>query len=206
MDSTIRITRDENGIWHWIYRLPMFRDFSILRTVIKAMEAVYAVMFLFSIVIIYINGSTLSRSRGFILIMLGVGVLILLLSVVCYFGVAAIFGGYYIFVYTMDENALSVTQPVGQANKTKAIGMFAATAGTLNNNPGVTVAGLAAGGSQIAYTKFEDILSLKFDRKGGEIRIHSFMTWYSIYVHPEDFAFVEEFMTNRCTKARVTVL
>lgn len=41
----------------WIYRLPMFRDFSILRTVIKAMEAVYAVMFLFSIVIIYINGS-----------------------------------------------------------------------------------------------------------------------------------------------------
>ena len=121
-----------------------------------------------------------------------------------YFLVAALFGGNYIFIYTMTDHSLTVNQPAGQAARSMAIGAFTSAAGAVGGNPGVMMAGLAARGNQITSSEFDKILSLKIDPPAGEIRIHSFLTWYSIYVGPDDFAFVAEYLRTRCKNAAIS--
>lgn len=206
MKESTRVYQDELGLWHWIYSLPMFSNLSVLRTVLKAMAICCLLPVVTMLVIIYSNGSTLSGSFEEFGLTLAIAGGIFLLSIVIYFLVSVFYGGNYVFIYTMDDHSITTTQPADQAAKLSAIGMFTAASGAVSHNPGIMIAGLAAGGSQIAHTAFEDIKTLTFDRKNEEIRIHSFLTWYSIYVNSEDFPLVAEFIRARSTRADIKEL
>ena len=63
---------------------------------------------------------------------------------------------------------------------------------------------LAQSSGVIVSTKFKDVISLKCDRGHGEIRVHSFLTWYSVFVGIDDFDFVAEYLQTHCKKARIS--
>lgn len=199
-----RLTKDEGGTYHWAYRLPMFRNFSILFTLLKAMGICFLGVFIvLTAVLIFNSGAVFDSLRQSILITLFIVVIALVLSVVCYFLVAALYGGNYIAIYSMNEDRIIQRQPAGQEQKNKAIAFFAALSGALANNPGVTIGGLAGAANTIVVTDFKSIRSLKIIPGKGEIRVHSFLTWYTVYVHPEDFEYVAEYMASRSKKARI---
>ena len=202
--NTTRIYQDDRGNWHWIYRLPMFKNFSILRTIMKPIGVCCILPTVLAVILILKNGRSFSDEKEILMLTIGLGVLVLAITVLCYFLVAALFGGNYIFIYTMTDHSLTVNQPAGQAARSMAIGAFTSAAGAVGGNPGVMMAGLAARGNQITSSEFDKILSLKIDPPAGEIRIHSFLTWYSIYVGPDDFAFVAEYLRTRCKNAAIS--
>ena len=202
--ETTRIFQDDHGVWFWVYKLPMYQNFAILRTYLKAMGICLFLIFAFIAFLFVKDGNAVSELLTLLGIFVGVFAAVALISVLCYLGVAKLFGGYYVHIFKMDENSITLSRSSAQDRIAEAIGAFAAASGAVGNNPGLVIAGLAQNSSEIVSTKFGDVISLKFDRQHGEIRVHSFLTWYSVFVSREDFDFVAEYMRNHCEKARIS--
>ena len=199
-----RLYRDDQGVYHWAYYLNMYKNFSILRMIMKAMGIG---MFVIGAIIVGALISSGSRAFstaeiiGFIVIIV---VIILAIVVGCYFLVALIYGGMYIFYFVMDDQKISHYQPTEQAEKARLIGLFSAAGGAATGNWGLTAASMTAGGRLIVEMKFDEIRSMTIVPSLGEIRVHSFLTWNTIYVNQEDFAFIAEDLRSKCVRARIS--
>lgn len=201
--QTTRLFKDEQGIYHWAYSLPMFKNFSILRTVMKGMCFAFLVVLCIPAYIIIRNGISiddLGLVLGIPLLCIGI---VAIIAVGCYFLVAWIYGGQYMSIYSMDEHKIGVYQPTDQADKNKVIAAFTTTAGVIDGNLGLVFGSIAMTGTQIVETNFSSIRSLKLFPELQEIRVHSFLTWYTIYVCPEDYELVAEFITSRSVNAKI---
>lgn len=198
-----RLFKDEQGIYHWVYRLPMFRNFSILRTLLKAMMLCFVVVLAIPAGILIQNHFQMDNLWLAFGIPALVCVVVLIITILCYFLVAYIYGGYYVAIYSMDEEKIAQYQPRDQAEKSKMIGLFSAAAGALDGNWGLVAAGVGMTGALVVETPFVKIRSLKIFPQLNEIRVHSFLTWYTIYVCPEDFQLVAEYMESRSVNARI---
>ena len=199
-----RLYRDDQGVYRWVYYLDMYKNFSILRTLLKALGI--GVGLVGAIIWAYMIRSgfrtfSLTSSILFTVIMAAV---ILAIAVGSYFLVAFIYGGTYVAMFAMDDRKISMYQPADQADKNRMIGLASAAAGAATGNWGLTAAGVNTGGSLVAETEYDDIRSLKIIPALGEIRVHSFLTWYTVYVNPEDMALIAEYLRSRCGKARIT--
>ena len=202
--DTSRLFRDEQGTWHWVYRLHMFKNLSMLRTVLKAIGICYLAIAVIMIALLHSSGAGAGGMKMMITVLVLVGVAVLGISVGSYYLVAWFYGGDYVAVYTMDEQSIAQYQPADQADKGKAIGLLSAVAGTISGNAGLIVTGFLAGARLVVRTEFTKIRSLKVLRSLGEIRVHAFLTWYTVYVNPEDFDLVAEHITSRSVNARIT--
>ena len=198
-----RLYRDDQGVYHWAYYLNMYKNFSMLRMILKAMGIG---MFVIDAIIVGALISSGSRAFstaeiiGFIIITVAI---ILAIVVGCYFLVAFIYGGMYISYFVMDDQKISHYQPTEQADKARLIALFSAAGGAATGNWGLTAASMTAGGNLIVEMKFDDIRSMTIVPSQGEIRVHSFLTWNTIYVNQEDFGIVSEYLRSKCVKARI---
>lgn len=198
-----RLYRDDQGVYHWAYYLNMYKNFSMLRMILKAMGIG---MFVIGAIIVgaLINSGSRAFSTaeiiGFIIITVAI---ILAIVVGCYFLVAFIYGGMYISYFVMDDQKISHYQPTEQADKARLIALFSAAGGAATGNWGLTAASMTAGGNLIVEMKFDDIRSMTIVPSQGEIRVHSFLTWNTIYVNQEDFGIVSEYLRSKCVKARI---
>lgn len=202
--ETTRLIKDENGIWHWIYRLPMFKNLSILWTVLKAVGICYLGIIVVLTALVIHGGSDASGLRLLYTVLAICAGVVLVICIFSYYLVALVYGGEYVAIYSMNEHSIAQHQPGSQANKNRVIGLFASAAGMLDGNPGLLAAGLTTGSSLVVETKFTEIRSLKIIPSLQEIRVHSFLTWYTVYVHPEDFALIAEYITSRSVNARIS--
>lgn len=201
--ETTRVSRDEQGIYRWVYVLPMFKNLSILWTVLKAMGIIVLGIML---VMVYLFVSHGGGADDFWLI-IGIPALCcsiaLVIALLSYLFVAWYYGGKYVAIYRMDNHSLAQYQPKDQAQKAGLIGAVSSVTGAVTGNVGLMAVGLTQGGSLVVESKFEKIRSLKILPELSEIRIHSFFTWYTIYVNPADFNVVADYMANRCVNARI---
>ncbi|MBQ9155418.1 MAG: hypothetical protein IJ137_01410 [Eubacterium sp.] len=203
--ETTRVYKDEYGVYHWVYRLPMFRNFSILKTVLKAMGICFLIPVLILVCLCVKNQGTMEDFLEVFGILAIIAIAILIISVLSYLLVAALYGGNYVAIYTMDQQTITTAQPASQASRQAIIGLFTAATGVLGQNPGVYIAGLAGAARQVVQTSYKDIKSLKFIPEKGEIRIHSFLTWYTIYVTPDDFSLVAGYLEGQCLNAKISI-
>ena len=202
--ETTRVYKDDHGVYHWVYRLPMFRNFSILKTVLKAMGICFLVPVLILVFFCFKNQGSLEDFLEIFGILAVIAIAILIISVLSYLLVAALYGGNYVAIYTMDRQAITTSQPASQASRQAIIGLFTTAAGVISQNPGVYIAGLAGASRQVVKTDYKDIRSLKILPEKGEIRIHSFLTWYTIYVMPDDFSLVAGYLEGQSVNAKIS--
>ena len=199
--DTSRLFRDEQGTWHWVYRLNMYKNLSMLWMVLKAIGICYLALTV--IMTALIAGSSSNGLKMVLGIMALVAVAVLGISVGSYYLVALIYGGNYVAIYSMDEQSIAQYQPADQAGRNRAIGVFSAVAGGLTGNAGLVAAGLTTGSRLVVQVQFSKIRSLKVVRSRGEIRVHSFLNWFTVYVSPEDFDIVADHITGRSVNARI---
>lgn len=196
-----RLYRDDQGVYHWAYYLNMYKNFSILRMILKAMGIGMLVIGAIIGGALISSGSRAfgaAETIGFIVITV---LIILAIVVGCYFLVALIYGGMYISYFVMDDQKISHYQPSDQADKERLIGLVSAAGGAATGNWGLTAAAMTAGGRLVVEMKFDDIRSMTIVPSQGEIRLHSFLTWNTIYVNQEDFAIVAEYLRSKCVRA-----
>ena len=188
------ITLGQDGKYHWYYEVKMLKNTAILGTLLKVFGGVVAGMWLFANAM---NGfEDVGPTTKVMLIILGVIVVLTLLG---YLLVAAMYGGKYCVLFEMDEKGVSHTQLPKQFKKAQVMGLVSAFAG---GSPGTVAPGLLAATRNSLYSDFRSVRTIKPKPGQHLIKVNAPMSKNQIYVEDQDFQFVLDFIRSHCPKAR----
>ena len=121
-------------------------------------------------------------------------VILLVLSVVAYIILAFIYGFKYCVLFEMNEKGVRHIQMPKQFKKAQALGILTALAGAAAGKPSVTGAGLLSSVKSEQYTEFFKVRRCRRLEIFHTIKLDSRFSHNQVYVYPEDFEFVSEFI------------
>ena len=116
--------------------------------------------------------------------------ILLVLSVLGYLLYAAIMGGSYCVVFTMDDEGILQEQQPKQAKKASIVADLLILAGIAAGRPGVVGMGMSSARRTSMYTTFKGTKKLTSLPKKNTIKLDSPMDHNRIWCDPEDFDFV----------------
>ncbi|MCQ2402078.1 MAG: hypothetical protein MJ059_09225 [Lachnospiraceae bacterium] len=191
------ITLCDDGKYRWAYELPMMKSMAILVTVWKVLGISMCVPYL--IVLISGGFDDFFKITGvFLLILLG----IIILSLLAYTIVAAMYGWKYCVIFEMDDEGLMHAQQPNQVKKGQAIGWIAALAGAGSGNLTLAGSGLLAATKNGQYSEFSKVRTIKAYPKQHLIKLDYLTSHNQVYVEDDAFEFVEDYIRSRCPDAR----
>lgn len=125
-----------------------------------------------------------------------------LLIFIAYAMVAAMYGGKYIILFTMDENGINHEQIPEQAKKARKLGMLTAGAGAAGGNLSSIGLGISVANRTSMYSDFKSVRSVKKGRWGHVIKIREILSNNQVYVRDEDFDFVYNYIKEHCPRVK----
>ena len=194
-----------DGVYRWTYEMDMLRNPKILITVWKVLGISLGVVFLFDL-IVTLFGSVLEllealQSVGELFLVLA-GVF-LVLSVVSYIILAALYGWKYQVLFEMtDENVRHIQMPK-QFKKAEAIGWLTSFVGALAGKPYMVALGSSVAARNTSTSEFKNVEIVKVRRKRNTIHVDYLLDKNQVYAADGDFDFVERFILERCVKAKI---
>lgn len=202
---TKNIWRCPDGIYRWTYEYHMLRNPTILFTVWKVLGISFGAVFLFTLIIDLNQGvigsvSDLWAASKIFVILAGV---FFVLSLLSYFILAAVFGWKYQVLFEMTEESVTHIQMPRQVKKAEAIAWLTVIVGAVANRPTVAGAGLLSTAKSSSKSNFKEVETVKVRRKRNTIHVNQLFDKNQVYAEEADFDFVEKFITERCTKAKI---
>jgi len=188
------ITVGQDGKYHWYYELNMFKSTAILSTIIKIFGGI--IFFLWLLDLIF---SGFEDVWGVTKVMLLIFAGFVVLTLLGYLVVAAMYGGKYCVLFEMDEKGVSHAQLPKQFKKAQVMGFIAALA---SGNPTTAGAGLLAASRNSLYTSFDGVRSIKAFPHQHVIKVNAPLSKNQVYAEGEDFQFILDFIRAHCPKAR----
>lgn len=194
---TPNITLGGDGKYRWIYEMSLFRNPTIFLLVWKIFLIITLGIFLFAMLMDAINGymdleRLLLDLKIIAYVFIGVTALVAI-SCLIY---AAIMGGKYIVLFTMDEHGINHAQIPTQAKKARNIAAAAFLIGAASGSFGGMAGGLAAANTEM-YTSFAKTRKVRFYPRRETIKIRQTLSHNQIYAKPEDFDFVQSYILAR---------
>ena len=125
-----------------------------------------------------------------------------LLIFIAYAMVAAMYGGKYIILFTMDENGINHEQIPEQAKKARKLGMLTAGAGAAGGSLSSIGLGISVANRTSMYSDFKRVRSVKKGRWGRVIKIREILSNNQVYVRDEDFDFVYNYIREHCPRVK----
>ena len=116
---------------------------------------------------------------------------------------AAIMGGTYCVVYTMDDKGILQEQQMKQARKAELLADILTLAGALSGNLTTTGMGLSSARRTSMYSTFEGTKKVTGIWKKGLTRLDAPLSHDRIYCERDDFEFVWDYIKSRCVGAKV---
>ena len=190
--SSIKLGTD--GKYHWYYEFNMLKSTAILGTVIKIFGGIIFFLWLLDLILSGFE-DVWAVTKVMLLIFAGFVVLTLL----GYLLVAAMYGGKYCVLFEMDENGVSHAQLPKQFKKAQVMGFIAALA---SGNPTTAGAGILAASRNSLYTSFDGVRSIKPIPRQHVIKVNAPLSKNQIYAEGKDFQFILDFIRSHCPKAR----
>ena len=187
-----------DGVYRWIYRLPMLKNPVILLTTMKAFVVAALIMWaLLSILLLFSDGFT---AEAFISAAWAAGIGLAVISallVIAFPLVAWIYGGTYNVLFEMDENGITHTQLAEQFKRARIIGMLTFFAGLFSKRPTTMGAGLLSASRQSMRTPFSGVNGVSTNRTLRVIYLREVLSHNHVYVDPEDYDFVLNYIRER---------
>ena len=190
---------NNEGKYIWGYELDLFKNFVVLKLVLKIVGLSFLVVYVLSCLLslgnsgFFFNGLLENTKVFFILT-----VVMLILALVAYFIYAKMMSGKYCVVFEMDENGIKHTQLDKQADKANMISLIETLAGVATNDPGLTGAGLMKYGHTSIYTDFKKVKKIKAERNSNAVILKYGLHNNQIYIEDEDYDEVLAFIGSRC--------
>ena len=131
-------------------------------------------------------------------------IVLFVLSIIAYLVVAGSYGWKYLVLFEMDEDGVMHRQMKNQFKKAQAMGWIAAVAAAAAGRPGMAGAGMLAATRNSMYSDFKRVRKVKVNRAMHTIYVNELLGRNQVYAEDEDFDFVEQFITARCTKAKIS--
>lgn len=197
------IIQGEDGTYHWVFEYGLWRDPTAFLTILKVFVGVGVGVLLLVVILDIINGNFyLDDFVG----KLRFGAIFL--AVVCAFALvgyaiyAAINGGKYCVMFTMDEESIEHRQMPKQYEKAQIIGALNVTLGLATGNISQVGIGLNSAVSSMT-SNFSNVRSIQGYPRRGVIKVNEPLAKNQVYVEPGDYDFVYGFICDRCPRAKV---
>lgn len=181
--------------YRWTYRLNMYRNPVIFLTVIKVLLISILTVAAFGCLVGIIDGSLFENIKNADWTPLLISIAVFLaITVLSYLIVAKQYGGEYYVLFEMDKEKITHKQMDSQFDKAKAIGWLTAMTGIIAGNPAAVGLGInTATKNEMTsyYTKTKRIVPI---RMFNVIKVNGLLQHNQIYVHPDDFDFVLNYL------------
>lgn len=201
-EASGRVTLCADGKYRWYYEFPMMKNPVILFTVIKVLliAAFAPGLITFFASIRRGFGEAFKAFAAAFFISAGI---MCVLSVIAYIILAAMYGWKYIVLFEMDDEGVIHAQQDKQFKQNQAVAWLTALAGAASGKMTVAGAGLLAGSKSSTTSVFENVETVIGLRSKNTIKVNQLFARNQVYVLPEDYDFVWEYITSRCKKAKI---
>ena len=195
--------KQANGVYRWTYELNLYRNPTVLITVLKVLGLSMGLVWLFVVLVsmgdrgFWWDGF-LSVTKAFALVMLG----FVVLGAVSYYLYALILGGRYCVLFEMDEQGVKHTQLARQFKRAQVVAALTTLAGAASGNPTVMGSGILAGSRASLYSTFASVKKITAVKARHVIYLDARLNHNQIYVEDEDFDEVYDFIAARCVNAK----
>ena len=178
-----------DGVYRWFYPFDMLKNPNILFTVWNVEAIAFGAIYLL-VLLINLIGDSLYGMEGFLELTKGFAIMLLVflvIGVIAYLILAAMFGWRYLVIFEMDEKGVLHKQMPPQFEKVEAItwiGLLAA------RTPATAGAALLAGSKSESYVSFDKLRKVLVQRRRHTIKVNERLEHSQVYAAPEDFDFV----------------
>lgn len=192
---------EEDGTYDWIISMNMTRNESFIR-IMMMIYLLCCLPIVLIVLFLMVTEGVDPQMLGVIALVLGI---IFLIFVFATWVTNLIYRGQYMLVYQMNQRGITFSQTADQAQITSMLSATYAGVSALGNNPGGVIAGT---GLAIApnghYYEFSKVLSVKGRRDENLIWVNSFLAFQMVYVPEDAYDFIWDYITRRCTRARIS--
>ena len=194
-----------DGKYRWIYELNMLTNPVILLTIWKVFGIIILIQIALSFLFSLFGGDVKAWftdylfTPGFLIvpgIMLG-------LSIIAYVILAFMYGWKYIVLFEMDDNGVDHIQMEKQFKKAQGLAWVTAMAGFAVNSFTAAGAGILASSKNTSSSRFEYVKKVVRQKGFHCIKVNELMEKNQVYAADEDYEFVWNFITKRCSKAKI---
>ena len=194
-----RVRLCTDGKYRWTWPMNMYKNPLGLLTVLKIFGIIFGVAMVLMFIGPAFRGEWSAVLEGLKIwaIILGVFLVITLLA---YWIVAALYGGKYIVHFTMDEKGLLHDQVPMQKKKAEKMGCLIALAGIFAKRPSVAGAGFMTAAHTKTSSDFSRVRRIKAYPRLHSIKVNEGLSKNQVYTHPEDFSFVLDYIQSHCPK------
>ena len=194
-----------DGVYRWVYEYDMLRNPGIMVTVWKVLGISFGAVFLFNLIVSLFGGDlkTMDDLWGIGKLFLILAGIFLVLSVVSYIILAALYGWKYQVLFEMTDEYVKHIQMPKQFKKAEAIGWLTAFVGALAHKPYMVALGSNVAARNTSTSEFKNVEIVKVRRKRHTIHVNQLLDKNQVYAEDADFDFVEKYILDRCVKAKV---
>lgn len=194
LTSSPHFYSDADGNYHWYYELSLWKNPTIFITCWKIFTFIVLGMALFIFFLLLGEDGFAAAGAVFVkFVAFGVGLMTVLLGL-GYAVYAAMQGGSYCVVFEMDDKSVTHTQLAKQFKKAQVIAALTVLAGASRGSLSMMGTGLLAGSRDSMTTKFDKVDGVKAAHRRNVIYLHAGFGWNQIYVQPELFGAVLEYI------------
>ena len=198
-----RVSLYPDGVYRWIGEVNLYKNPTILFMLWKIFFCICVGIFVMTS--LFDIGNRDFFWHGFLENLKFCGFItggFLLLVLIGYLVYAMIMKGRYTVVFEMGKNGFTHRQIASQADKAQKISMLTTLAGLLSNNPTTMGVGLNASRTEMS-TDFSKVKSIQGFPRRGLIKVNQTLEKNQLYVLPEDYEFVWNFVKENCPQAKI---
>lgn len=197
--SSVGFAPAADGKYHWYYELSLWKNPTIFITCFKIFFFIIVGMSLLLFFILLGDGFAEAAALFLKFVVFGTGGMTVLLGL-GYAVYAAMQGGSYCVLFEMDGKSVTHTQLAKQFKKAQVLAALTTLAGAARGSLSMVGTGLLAGSRDSMTTKFDKVDSLKVVRRRNMIYLHAGFSWNQIYVQPELYDAVLEYILSYIPK------
>ena len=194
------IKKGDDGTYRWVYEFNMLKNPMILLGVQKIflfiLVGMWVVFGLFRIGRDGLVGAFVAQTKE----LLVPAAVLFVLSILGYILLACIYGWKYCVLFEMNETGIRHIQMKKQYKKAQALGWLTAMMGVITGKPGIVGTGLLAATKNEQATEFRIVKRMSAFRAFHTIKLDGLLNHNQIYVQPEDYDFVLDYISSRIPK------
>ena len=198
------VTLCDDGKYRWIYALNMWKNPTILFLVYKIFFWIFVGIWLMVILLSWkhIHWDDWDKLWDDTWPTLVFFAFFNVLLFVSYSIVAAMYGGKYTVLFTMDENGVTHEQIAEQAKKARKLGMLTAAVGAGRGNLSMIGLGINVANRTSMSSEFKIVRSVKAYKRLNVIKIREILSNNQVYARDEDFDFVYNYIKDHCPRVK----
>lgn len=199
------IVKDGKGTYRWVYEYSLLTNPTIFLTVAKVLLGCIVGVGVFMLAMRipdFVRGYADASDVAFTFELMGVMVGIFAVLTVIGYGIfAAMQGGKYCVLFTMDNESVTFEQMPKEVKIAEAIGLLNVLAGLAGGKPAQVGLGMSTAARSSMTSTFSAVRSIKGSRRLQVIKVNEPFAKNQVYVRPEDYDFVFGFIRDHCPNA-----